>query len=128
MAKPPKAWEQDLPPWVRTETEKVRQTRKPPTPKDMPRAPKPAAKPTTTPVIKEIPRLHVRVELSGAIEFTLEGDQSADLRVLISSGANADDILEHLDPWVSGARVTQEIRILQDPLEGRPGNYYSWAV
>ena len=121
MTKPP-MWKesQQLPRWVEKETTK---TRKPPTPKDMPRR-QPAK-----PEIPSIPRLHVRVELAGSIEFVLEGDDSVELRGLLNSNPSADDVIEHLDPWSSGAAVRQRVTILQDPgTPSGPMYYFAWSA
>lgn len=76
------------------------------------------------PKAKEIPRLHVRIELSGSIELTFEGDESVELREMLNNGATADEIIEHLDPWSSDAEIRQHVTILQDPGPELPSNEY----
>lgn len=128
MTKPAKQWEQDLPPWVRQETEAKRKQQ--PTPKNMP-ARKPSAlapKPAVKPKEPEIPQLHIRVTFQGSITFRLEGEQAKGLRELLAwRGASADEIVEALDPWASGASVRQTIDIIEDPVPPG-GSYYSWSV
>ena len=125
MTKSPRQWDQDLPPWVQAEAVKPKR----PTPKNMPPrkpsalAPKPAPKPKEP----ETPQLHVRVVFQGSITFCLEGEQAKELRELLAFPQDADKIVEHLDPWASGASIRQTIDILEDPSTAG-GTYHSWAV
>lgn len=129
MTKPPNQWDQNLPPWVRAETQK---TRKAPVKGASP-APKPAPKPEppkfeAKPAAKPKPhRLHVRIIMGGGSAFVLDGDQAAELGKMLERGATAEDVLEYLDPQASGIKLVQAISILQEPmLPGWP--YDSWTV
>lgn len=126
MTKPVKQWDQDLPPWVRAET--IKQQRKPPAPRARATSAGPTvpAKRKLTPA-PEPQRLHVRVEFAGSIEFILEGDEANEIRVLLVNGAGSEEILDALDPWASGAKVHQEVRVVEEP--DRPSEpFYCWAV
>jgi hypothetical protein len=97
MPAPPKK-DQSLPPWVDIETEKKRR------PKAAPKAK--AAEPK--------PRLHVKVSLTGSVEFNLEGDQAAELKGHLQ-GIRLGDVLDFLDPWASGIELTHEVGVTETP-------------
>jgi hypothetical protein len=106
-----RAINQNLPPWIPVETEKPR--RKP--------GPKAAPKPA------EPPPLHVRIEVAGAAEFILEGDQAAEMRKLLSGGARSEEVLDAFDPWASGIKLNTEIGVAEPPLNPS-GKFWAWHV
>lgn len=101
---------QQLPPWVEPETTR---TRKRATPKNMPQRKPAEPKPF---------KFRVNVVLSGSIDFELGGQDAIDLSKLLGSNPTADEVIEHLDPWSSGAGVRQEIEIIEIP--GRWGGLH----
>jgi hypothetical protein len=94
---PPPKKDQSLPPWVDIETERKK------------RRPKAAPKPADPK-----PRLHVKINLTGSVEFNLEGDQAAELKGYLQA-IGLEDVLDFLDPWASGAVLTHEVDITETP-------------
>lgn len=71
---------------------------------------KPGPKPKPKPVY---PKLHVKVNLSGSVEFDLEGPDAAKLKEMLK-GLKLDEVLEFVDPWASGAELRYDVEV-EDP-------------
>lgn len=85
---------QQIPPWVIQEAEK--KSRRKPGPKLKPVEPK--------------PKLHVKVNLTGSVEFDLEGDNAVELAGLLK-GLRLDEVIEFVDPWASGAELRYDVEV-----------------
>lgn len=85
-------WKQDLPKWVEIEAEKKPR-----------RKPGPKPKPSET-------KLHVKVNLSGTVEFDLEGLDAIGLKGSLER-LELDEILEFVDPWASGAELRYDVEV-----------------
>lgn len=75
---------------------------------------------------KATPRkLRVRVVVHGYMDFVVDGELADQLRPQLDG--SVDDVMEALDPWVSGISIAHEVTVIEDPADSG-GNYYQWQV
>ena len=90
---------QEIPPWVIQEAE-----RKPR------RKPGPKPKPAESKYVKYVPKLYVKINLTGSVEFELDGDDAARLKEMLER-PGLDEIIEFVDPWASGAELRYDVEV-----------------